>query len=228
MADGKLVIGIVVFIAIVIAIMWFMGPARSGFYDGAMFDYTMPPVYEFTNVPGVVYENGLPFGHRAGWSGGHELRRAAAASETMALRDAAAVHEAKRRAAEFREEAAARDMRREEQIKLAAEAEARSLQNAAARHENLAKMQGDMASQAMSVATSAGMAANNFDAMKMQQMQLARSEHGLARERMLDSAFAAPRYGRSEIDVIVPRHRGAYELEVVEPRRCGGRTMLIN
>jgi hypothetical protein len=212
MADGKLVMYIIVFIVIVIAIMYFMN--GSGFYDGAIFDYTMPPVYEFTNVPGIVYENGMPFGHRAGW-GGNELRRAAAVSETMALRDAASVHEAKRRAAEFREAAAARDMKREEHIKLAAEAEARALQNAAARHESLAKMQGDLASRAMNVATNAGLAADNYDAMKIQQMQLARSEHGLERDRMLDAAF---RY--------VPRfRRGAYELE---PGRCGGRTMLMN
>ena len=173
MIDGKVVVGLIAFIAIVVAIAYFMTPSMSRFHDD---DY------------------GSWRGDCGSFNGcdSRDLRRAAAEAEARALREAAAVHEAKRHAAEYREAAAERDMRREESIKLVAEAEARSLQRAAARHEQASRMQADMANRAMTIASNAGLAANSYDALKMQQMELARSERGLVRQNMLNSAFAEP------------------------------------
>lgn len=126
MTSGKVVIGIVIFIVIVVAIMYFMN--RSGFYDGAIFDYTMPTVFQYTNVPaGIMYENGLPIVNRFNVNDGELMKFA---SEVSTLRNAESRYETKKRIAEFKEKVAENDMKLAQKIKSIAENELKSIRNA--------------------------------------------------------------------------------------------------
>jgi hypothetical protein len=126
MTSGKVVIGIVIFIVIVIAIIYFMN--ISGFYDGAIFDYTMPTVFQYTDVPvGIIYENGLPIVNRFNVNDSELLKFT---SEVSTLRNAESRYEAKRRIAEFKEKVAENDMKLAQNIKSIAEKELKSIRNA--------------------------------------------------------------------------------------------------
>jgi hypothetical protein len=196
MTSKKVVIGIVVVIVIVIVIFGFM--SRSGFYDGAIFDYTSPTMYNY-NYPGVYYENGMACGSEnpmLGWRAA-ELKRAAANAEAIALRQSAMVHEAKRRGAQYREMAAERDMKREAAIKRAAENESLSLQAMAKRHEDIAAAETAMSAQASAMAQTAGSKITSLGATKMTEMNNAIAQRDLARMSMLNAANVSPGCGRT-------------------------------
>jgi hypothetical protein len=144
MTSHKLVI-VVVFIVIGIIILY--ANAGSGFYDGAVFDYTMPTVFDTKN-PNIYYENGMavyvdktPF---IGWTNS-DLKLSADTMDVLVLRQAAELRETKKRGAHIRGMIAERNMKREAAIKIAAEREAAILRAMANSHEAAAKSEAEMA-----------------------------------------------------------------------------------
>jgi hypothetical protein len=178
MIDKKVVIGIVVALIVIVLVY---ASSRSGFYDGAVFDYTMPTVYSH-DCPDVYYENGMPIARKT-----RDLRILAAAEESLALRQAADMHEAKKRGAQFREMVAARDMKREAAIKIAAENEAASLRAMANIHDAAAKADMEMSGQASIIAQNAGNKFTKLSALKTLEMNKALEEQALANNAIASS-----------------------------------------
>lgn len=162
---GRNIVIVVVLVVIIALVAYFlMKSSSSGFYDGVVFDYIPGALY----APGgglLYYEDAVaaPCCDRPRAIGCCERPRCeprcdrrASLAEAIALRNAANVQELKRKAAEYREMAAHRDMRREAALKRAAESESRSLRSMADVHERLSRDEAASAASAMAIADSAG------------------------------------------------------------------------
>jgi hypothetical protein len=183
------IIGLLIVIAAAAAILFVASKTvKDRFYDGAVFDYTQPTVYDY-DYTGVYYENGAPFAagssefqqRMLGWKAA-EIKLAADAADAYALRKASAVHDAKRKAAEYRELAAERDMMRERAMKQAAEGEAQRLMSAAQCHEQSAKAVSQKMAEFRQFAkdTDAKIASLGKDAVE--QARVAKREEALAKQ----------------------------------------------